>query len=207
MGRIYSGLFFCLMKFSLQTWIIIALLICIAVIISFWPKPVDTSEPFKREIAEKDKFIVEQSKIISDYDQKLKESTLESIKLKADNDSLTKTQVTLISDLKRKPRVIEVIKQEPEVKALVDAQDSLINLQFQRIAVLEGLEFELRQDMSKVIISCEQRFQAQVEKFALAEQRIADLEKQNRKERRKGKIAKVLVPVAAVAGLLLGVGM
>jgi hypothetical protein len=193
------------MRFSLQTWIIIALLICIAVIISFWPKPVDTSEPYKRSIHEKELVILEQSQIITRLAQKTKADSLKSIKTKQRYDSAAKSESAVISDLKRKPRVIEVIKHEPEVKALVEAQDSLINLQFQRIAVLEGLEFELRQDMSKVIISCEQRFQAQVEKFALAEQRIADLEKQNRKERRKKKLSQVLIPIVAAGAFLLGV--
>jgi hypothetical protein len=194
------------MRMDIKTWIILGMTVIIIILLIFNGNTdsLDTTE-IDRKTHEKDLIIVEQSKIISDYDQKLKESTLESTKLKANNDSIAKNQATLISDLKRKPRVIEVIKQEPEIKALVEAQDSLINLQFQRIAVLEGLEHELRQDMSKVLISCEQRFQAQVEKFALAEQRISDLEKQNRKERRKGKLKAVMIPIAAGLGLILGV--
>jgi hypothetical protein len=190
--------------FDLKTILNLVLLVAIALLISFWPKHVDTSEPFKRAVHEKELVILEQSQIITKLAQKTKADSLQSIKTKQRYDSISKRQSAVISDLKRKPRVIEVIKQEPEVKALVEAQDSLINLQFQRIAVLEGLEHELRQDMSKVIISCEQRFQAQVEKFALAEQRIADLEKQNRKERRKGKLKGVLIPIAGAMMFLLG---
>jgi hypothetical protein len=191
--------------FDIKTVVILILLVAIALLFSFWPKPVDTSEPYKRSIAEKEQVILQQSQIITRLAQKTKADSLKSIKTKQRYDSISKNQATLISDLKRKPRVIEVIKQEPEIKSLVGAQDSLINLQFQRIAVLEGLEFELRQDMSKVIISCEQRFQAQVDKFTLAEQRIADLEKQNRKERRVSKLKGVLIPIVAAGAFLLGV--
>jgi hypothetical protein len=193
--------------FDLKTILNLVLLVAIALLISFWPKPVDTSEPYKRSIHEKELVILEQSKIISYYQQKTKSDSLKSIQTKQRYDSISKRQSAVISDLKRKPRVIEVIKQEPEIKSLVGAQDSLINLQFQRIAVLEGLEFELRQNMSKVIISCEQRFQAQVEKFTLAEQRIADLEKQNRKERRKSRLAKIFLPLSFGLGFILSPGL
>lgn len=196
------------MKLDLKLWLIIGLVVLVIILILTRPNPaVDTSEPYQRALYHKEQFILHQSEIITKLERKAKADSLKSIQTKQRYDSIAKSQSELISDLKRKPRVIEVIKQEPEVKQLVEAQDSLINLQFQRIAVLEGLEHELRQDMSKVLIACEQRFQAQTEKFELAEQQIADLEKQNRKERRKGKLKAVLIPVAAGLGLILGVAL
>jgi hypothetical protein len=193
------------MRFSLQTWIIIALLICIAIIISFWPKPVDNSEPFKREIVTLNSHIETLNQDRAKLRAEIDTIKAQEAKYKQVYETKVKDQSALIAKLKGNPKVITVLKENPEVDSLVHALDSAVMMRDVRIASLEFTQLKMELTITGLTANFEESLKLEREKFALAEQRIADLEKQNRKERRKKKLSQVLIPIVAAGAFLLGV--
>lgn len=192
------------MKLDLKTIIILALLVGIAVIISLWPKPVDNSGPFKREIVTLNSHIETLNQDRTKLRAEIDIIKAQEAKSKQVYESKVKDQSVLIAKLKGNPKVITVLKENPEVDSLVHALDSAVMMRDVRIAGLEFTQMKMELTITGLTANFEESLKLEREKFALAEQRIADLEKQNRKERRKSKLKGVLIPVSGAVMFLLG---
>lgn len=190
--------------FDLKTIIILALLVGIAIIISFWPKPVDNSEPFKREIVTLNSHIEALNQDRAKLRAEIDTIKAHEAKSKRVYETKVKDQSAVIARLKGNPKVITVLKENPEVDSLVHALDSAVMMRDVRIAGLEMLQMKLELNTQAIYANFEESLKLERQKFALAEQQIEDLEKQNRKERRKVKVLKVVAVVGTVAGLLGG---
>jgi hypothetical protein len=190
--------------FDLKTILNLVLLVAIALLISFWPKPVDNSEPFKRAVHEKELIILEQSQIITRLAQKSKADSLRLAKDSIANKIHVSKLESHISQLKGNPRVVYIRQQEPIIDSLITAQDSLVRVSTERVATLEGELFSLRQDMSKVFVDCEKRFQEQLDTEKLYQAENERLAKEVKKQRRGKKLAQVAAVIGTVGAFILG---
>lgn len=104
----------------------------------------------------------------------------------------------------RRPQVQVMIDSTPPLKAFIQTQDSIILTQDVRIDSLEAsMDFQRKLNEDLIITEFqEDKIEAAMQ--IQAAQRIDQLEKLSRKKERKSRFVKVLVPVVAVAGLLLG---
>lgn len=193
--------------FDLKTWIIIGLLIGIVIIISFWPKPVDTSEPFKREIVTLNSHIETLNQDRAKLRAEIDTIKLREVKIKVVYEGRVKKMSSVIADLRANPKVVKVLEENPTVDSLVQAQDSTIMLNQVRISGLEHSLFQMQLNTEALQANFDQAMELELAKYDAAQKEIERLQKENRKERRKSKLARVLVPVAAGLGLVLGVGL
>lgn len=196
------------MKFDLKTWIILALLVGIAILFAFWPSTTpDTSEVFKREIESLNTQIetlnTDRAKLIAQIDTVKARET----KTKTTYESRVKKMSSVIADLRANPKVVKVLEENPTVDSLVQAQDSTIMLNQVRISGLEHSLFQMQLNTEALQANFDQAMELERAKYDASQKEIERLQKENRKERRKGKLARVLVPVAAGLGLVLGVGL
>lgn len=104
----------------------------------------------------------------------------------------------------KRVQIDTLILESPALRDYVATADSVIQLQAARIDTLEVSLDELQINMKAVNINCDRMLEAERDKFKASEELISDLEKQNRKEKRKRKLATVLIPIVGVGSLFLG---
>lgn len=193
---------------DLKTWIILALLIGIAILLSFWPSTTpDTSEVFKREITSLNNQIETLNQDRAFLRTKIDSITSHENRSKKLHSQHVAVLNSTIAKLKRNPFVIKIREENPAVDSLVQAQDSTIMLNQVRISGLEHSLFQMQLNTEALQANFDQAMELERAKYDAAQKEIERLQKENRKERRKGKLARVLVPVAAGLGLVLGVGL
>lgn len=167
------------------------------------PEPIDNSA-YHREINSQNQQIA----VLQNNNTKLRQENdslkVQGIKSKQEYETKDNEQSVVIARLKANPKVITVLRENPEVDSLVHALDSAVMMRDVRIAGLEMLQMKLELNTQAIYANFEESLKLERQKFALAEQQIVDLEKQNRKERQKVKVLKVVVIVGIVAGLLGG---
>ena len=194
------------MKLDLKLWLIIGLVVLVIILILTRPnhEPADNSI-YHREINSQNI----QIKTLEAHNRAL----LDSIKSDSLEDVKEKEAFTARLNVLNKrivitrPIIMHQVDTLPQVKAFIADQDSVIMLQSVRIAGLEFLQMKLELNTQAIYANFEESLKLERQKFALAEKQIVDLEKQNRKERRKGKLKSILLPVAAGLGLILGVAL
>lgn len=189
-------------------WVIIGLVALIVLMILFDrdPEPVSTQK-WKDTISQKETEIKALEGNLATILEKVKADSLQSIKSKKEYEvKVTKLNST-VAKLKANPRVIEVLKANPSVDSLVIAQDSVILASGNRIVELESEMTDLRVNMDSVNDTFEEILQAERTKFEASQSMNKDLEKALKKEKRKGKLAKVLIPIVGVGMLLLGANL
>lgn len=190
---------------DLKTWIILALLIGIAILLSFWPSTTpDTSDVFKREIESLNTQIetlnTDRAKLIAQIDTVKARET----KTKTTYESRVKKMSSVIADLRANPKVVKVLEENPTVDSLVQAQDSTIMLNQVRISGLEHSLFQMQLNTEALQANFDQAMELERAKYDAAQKEIERLQKENRKERRKGKLKAILIPVAGAVAFVLG---
>lgn len=188
-------------------WIIIILFAIIIAMIWFWPK----EEPKTERVTELERAVAIADVRIASL---LQDSAKQAEKRKAD--SLQQAQekkayiVTIekksreIADLKANPVVVKIRETTPEVNALITEMERMDSVKTERIVTLENNLDGLRIDMAAMEVNFGGIIQAEREKYN-AQKAISDeLAKELKKEKKKGVVAKVLIPVAAVGAFLLG---
>lgn len=194
-------------------WVIIGLVAVIIALILFWPdgQPDDRIKEreaqyerqaaiYKSELAKSDSTI---NALRQGYKQRAK---TDSVKLKAKDKEITTWKQKAAVAVARIPQ--EARDLYPQVDSALQAKDSVIaqteakNGMLQESLTQVGKDFNLLLEQSQIdkraaeqmILDCEQRHSD-----------IMDLKNRElKKAKRSGKLAKVLIPVAAVAGFLLG---
>jgi hypothetical protein len=190
---------------NVSAWFIIGLAIIIVIMALMWPspEPADTTI-WQREIAAQNEQIAVLSSELNKKAQKFKEDSLRLIKDSMEHKKHVVNLESRISQLKANPRVVYIRQKEPIIDSLITAQDSLVRVSTERVATLEGELFSLRQDMSKVFVDCEKRFQEQLDTEKLYQAENERLAKGVKKERRGKKIAQVAAVIGTVGAFILG---
>lgn len=103
----------------------------------------------------------------------------------------------------RTPRVDTLIKSDPQLESFVNTQSEIIGELKEEVDTLKSsVEFHIQ--VNKDLVRSSEDIQATFEKQLISTQALADAyKKENRKERRKRKIATALIPVAAVGMFFL----
>lgn len=185
-------------------WIVGGLAGVIVIMILFdKPEPYDTSQ-WKEAIQRSNDKIT----VLQQDKQKLARKIAEDSILRHEQSQAYQQDVKIksaaIAKLKANPRVVYIRESEPVVDSLIVAYDSIVQLKNDRIDELEVSLYELQINMKAVNVNCDQMLEAERDKFKASEELISDLEKQNRKERRKRKLATILIPIVGVGALFLG---
>jgi hypothetical protein len=186
-------------------YVVTGLVLVIILLIAFWPspEPIDTTV-FKREIAAQNEQIAVLSAELKKKAEKSKADSLRLAKDSIANKIHVSKLESHISQLKGNPRVVYIRQQEPIIDSLITAQDSLVRVSTERAATLEGELFSLRQDMSKVFVDCEKRFQEQLDTEKLYQAENERLAKEVKKQRRGKKLAQVAAVIGTVGAFILG---
>lgn len=193
------------MKFDLKTWIILALLAGIALLFAFWPSPKpDTSEPYQREIARLGEHIETLNQDRAKLQAEIDTIKLREVKIKVVYEGKVKKMSSVIADLRANPKVVKVLEENPTVDSLVQAQDSTIMLNQVRISGLEHSLFQMQLNTEALQANFDQAMELERAKYDAAQKEIERLQKENRKERRKGKLKAILIPVAGAVAFVLG---
>lgn len=120
---------------------------------------------------------------------------------------IEKENVQLERNLARqraKPEVIRIVRENPVIDTLIQTYDSIISKRDEQIYVQAKYVSQLQGDLSAVEANFREQIALHVQKFE-NEKLIADeYRDQAKKERRKGRFAKILIPVALVGGFLAG---
>lgn len=188
-------------------WIIAALGLIIALLILFDKDPEPDTTRWKQEITKQEERVKALEGNLATIREKVKADSLQGVKSKQEYEVKVSSLRSTVAKLKANPRVIEVLKANPEVDRLVIAQDSVIQASGTRIVELESEMKDLRVNMDSVNDTFEEILQAERTKFEASQSMNKDLEKQVKKEKRKGKLAKVLLPIVGVGALLLGTAL
>jgi DNA repair exonuclease SbcCD ATPase subunit len=186
-------------QMKLHHWIILALIAIIAALILFDKDPPATdTTAFKQQI-EKDRTVIrELQSELAETLARIKQDSLQQVSeaeaYRKDVDSLT----SRIGQLKRSPRVITVLAENPEVEALVDQQDSLIVTQAARIDTLEVNLSDLRIDLAQV----KRNFEGQIQAYESIRESQTQIIAAQEKEIRRHKREKRAAIGAGIAGVL-----
>lgn len=193
------------MKLTVPSWLFFIALAVIIAMIFMWPesKTVNT-QPWKDTISRKTDEIKTLQENLVIIREKVTEDSLQSIKAKEEYEVKVSRLRSTVAKLKASPVVVKVLEENFEVYDLVNSQDSVIEVQDNRIMSLETELGKLRVNMVGVTQNFEQQIAAQEERFTASQELSKTLEGDLRREKRRAKIARVLIPVAFVVGLVLG---
>lgn len=186
-------------------WIIIGLAAVIVVMILLWPnvEPQDT-QVWKDSIWKSELKIRQLQWLSRELQSQITEDSLQSIKAKEEYEVKVTRLRSTVAKLKASPVVVKVLEENFEVYELVNSQDSVIEVQDNRIMSLETELGKLRVNMVGVTQNFEQQIAAQESRFTASQELSNSLEKDLKKEKRRAKIARVLIPIAFVGGIILG---
>lgn len=186
-------------------WVVIALALIIVGMILFDkdPEPVSTQK-WKDEITKKEERIKVLQGNLATIREKVKADSLQGVKSKQEYEVKVTSLRSTVAKLKANPIVIKVREENPEIDSLIVAQDSTILAKDERIVALEADIKRVVANMDSFNDTYEGILQAEREKFEAQKEITAAVEKELKKEKRKAKLAKVLIPVVGVGALLLG---
>lgn len=184
--------------------VIIALLIWIVVQKCTAPPEPINIEPYRIQIAEQDLRISQLQQDSAKLAQKIKADSLQQAQEKKAYKNTISEKSRQIANLKANPRVIEIRAQEPAIDSLINAMDSLDSIKTERIATLENNLDALRVDVGQLEANFAGLLEAEREKFKIQGEAFEKTLKENRKLRRRAKVAKVLIPVVAGLAFILG---
>lgn len=162
----------------------------------------DKEKEFKTAIAilEADKAEIQskQEATVKRYVDKVK---VDSINLGAQNARIQALQTKLTN---HRPKVIEKIQTDTAVLSYVNTLEEVIaEIQVQNDTLKSQIQFQRKINEDLILLEAvEDRVEADL--TLQTSVRIADLERNAKKRERKSKLKTVLIPVVAVAGLLIG---
>ncbi|HYF67612.1 MAG TPA: hypothetical protein VD884_05715 [Ohtaekwangia sp.] len=190
----------------MKPWPIISIVLAVVVILLllFDNGPTIDSSVWKSRISELEDEIKEREQEYDVIAARIKSDSLESIESEKAYDLKVKDLNSTVAKLKANPVVIRVREETPEVDSLIVAQDSTITIKDQRIEILEYQYGKLAANVQGLTINFENRIRLHQEQFAASQAQVQVLEKENKKVKRQAKIAKILIPIVGLAGLILG---
>lgn len=142
--------------------------------------------------------------------QAIQDSLVQKVVLRARKDSIEiAAQEIRIQALKTKlasqrPKVIEKIQADTAVLSYVNTLEEVVTEQQVQIDTLKSVIQFQRKINEDLIITEITEDKIEADLAIQTTRRVAELEKLSKKKERKSRLAKVLIPVVAVAGLLLG---
>lgn len=183
--------------------IIVVLLVIVAVLTCQSPPPDSAAAIYADSIKElKSQKAVISSRIDSVLDMSRNKEVDDSVKLAASLKEIARLKVNANKAVETIP--VRVIEENPEIMIAIQAKDSVITKQGTVIDSLQAslaFQIQVKDDLMTDHYNAA-KIDAQLQE--MAQIRIIALEKDLRKERRKGRLAKVLIPIALVGGFLLG---
>jgi hypothetical protein len=195
------------MKFDLKTWALIIISGAFILYILFDKDPIPNES------------------YIKEYESTIQrnESTIESLKVKHQEDSLKSAQevvqlkaklsgkvteakklASTVAHLRANPVVVQVIQDVPEIDSLVQSYDSLLESKDDQIELQGRLIVSLEDDNKRITGNFMERLELSQQNFD-AQKAISDTyQKENKKLRRGNKLLKVGLVVIGVGGFVAG---
>lgn len=192
------------MKFDIRTGIIISLAIVIAFLLLTQPSPVNVDViEYESRIARRDSTIHELSRKFEMEAYRRRQDSLSHI------ETMSKAQINqsrseaIVKRLRANPVIIKVREEVPQVDSLLAAQDSIVSSQAVQLTIQSKYIVKLQGDIGEITADFSKRLKLTQEQF-LDQKKIAEEYKKDlRKERRKGKLARVLIPIVGIGMFLL----
>lgn len=192
-----------------STWVIVGLVFIILIFIMrdcsrpSEEKEADRKKQYETEVAilkaEKSEIQSRQDSAVKRYKDKLE---VDSINLRAQESKIQALDRKAVQQ--RTPRVETLIIDNPELLSFVTTQQEIITELKVEVDTLKAQAQFQRKLNEDLIIAEFQEDRAEQQMFIEQARRVDELGKQVKKKERKSRLAKILVPVAAVAGLLFG---
>lgn len=191
------------MKFD---WKIILVLVLLAALVfrecSRPSKPDFADQAFKDtiEVLRQEKAVIQsrQEATVKTYHRKVQEDS--------SNIALQDTRIQALQTklANQRPKVIEKIQADTAVLSYVNTLEEVVTeLQVQNDTLKSQVQFQRKINEDLILLEAvEDRVEADI--TLQTSVRIADLERRAKKKERKSKLKTILIPVAAVAGLLFG---
>lgn len=184
--------------------VIIALLIWIVVQTCTAPDKYDSAAEIYKDSV---KVLKSEKAIISSRLQAKEKASIDRQKNDSLNIALSLKEITRLK-VKANKAVedipVRVIEENPEIMIAIQAKDSVITKQGEAIDSLQAslaFQIQVKDDLMTDHYNAA-KIDAQLQE--MAQVRIVELEKDLKKEKRKGKFKAVLIPIVGVAALLLG---
>lgn len=198
------------MNLKVPSWLFFVAVFVIVMMIILWPKEQPKSEKvteLERAVAIADIRIASLLQDSAEQAEKRKADSVQQAQEKKKYITTIEKKSREIAVMKANPVVVKIRETTPEVNALLTEMDRMDSVKTDRIATLENNLDGLRIDMAAMEVNFGGIIQAEREKY-YAQKAISDeLEKELRKAKKKGVVAKILIPVAAVGAFLLGNGL
>lgn len=184
-------------------YIIFGLTTIVVYLILSRPTPYDSNKAQYEDTvsflrAKEASIIAQGQRIIKTYEYRVK---ADSLNLAVKDAEIKAIKVRVI--IKRIP-VQPLIDSIPTLKAFVELQDSLIQVQGQQIDTLKQAYASQIQTTEDLIQNHDAQESIEARIDLEQTERIADLEKQVRKTKRGSKLAKVLIPIVGLGAFILG---
>lgn len=192
------------MKLDLKTWVIVGLGIVIALLLLFDKDPEDDNAPLIAKIETREAAIHEMGRNYTALRTKMRQDSI----LYRDTIVSKQKEITQhksnIKRLRSKPEVIEIVRLNPVIDTIFTYYDSVTTAQNFIIYSQEKQIAQMQVDINEMDRNFQFRLNEQAKNFEDQKAISQDYKKQLRKERRKGKLAKVLIPIVAVGAFLAG---
>ena len=171
----------------------------------FWPEPKDQSD-----------LIQKQTELIHDLNGKLQQkgyeiSILVNEKEKDDQENAEKDRAfkTTIEGLnsrlaQRREKVVTIIQDNPDLKAFVETQDSVISVQGRRIDTLQTDLLKQSIKCDSIIFRFEDMIHVHAQKDSLQDLQIVGAMRDLRRQRRANRLGKVIAIGVGVLSFLAG---
>lgn len=189
---------------KLTHWIIIGLCVVIALLLLFDKDPESDNAPLEAKIASREAAIHEMGRNYTALRTKMRQDSI----LQAETvDSVAKKNVALTSNIKRlraTPRVVEIVKENPVIDTIFQHYDSLLISKDFVIYSQEKQITQLYVDINEIERNFEHRLQLQSQSLEDYRTLSDEYRKDLRKERRKKRLATVLIPIVGGLGFVLG---
>lgn len=191
-----------------RTYIIIGLaFIVIILLLKDCSRPSEEREADRKEQYETEVAILkaEKTSIQARQDTLVKKVVLrsrkDSVQIALQNARIKALQTKLTN---QRPKVIEKIQADTAVLSYVNTLEEIVTeIQVQNDTLKSQIQFQRKINEDLILLEAvEDRVEADI--TLQTSVRIADLERSVKKKERKSRFVKILVPAAAVAGLLLG---
>lgn len=190
-------------KDTIYLIVIVGLLIWIVVqTCSPPPEPVeDTTYKDSVKVLKSQKAVIS-SRMKAIHEASILRQEMDSINLAQTMQEIARLKVKADKAVEAIP--VRVLDENPEIMVAIQAKDSVITKQGQAIDSLKAslaFQIQVKNDLMTDHYDAD-KINAQLQE--MAQVRIIALEKDLKKERRRGRLKAVLVPIVGVAGLLLG---
>lgn len=168
-------------------------------------KEADRKQQYETELAilkaDKAEIQSRQDEAVKTYQNRLK---LDSINIRAQDSKIQALKSKLAN---QRPKVIEKIQADTAVLSYVNTlEETVSELQVQNDTLKSSVAFHKKVNEDLILAEIdEDKVEASMNmKFAM---RVQDLEKLSRRKEKRSKLAKVLIPIVGVAGLLVGASL